>query len=203
MAKNVYSVKQVNAYIKNMFTQDFMLNRIYVKGEISNCKYHTSGHIYFSLKDDGHVARVRFMYNNIDDIEGYAVHEVEVDGRKKYVNCLREYNSRLDDCPFCKAKKFQSAKLFIPLYNIDEDKVQIWERGKTYFSIISGLFARYSSADTPLVSQVFEIERNGKKGDTATRYGIFPVGQPDDTTLEDLPEVPAILGTQILDKSFE
>ena len=52
MAKNVYSVAQVNRYIKNMFTQDFMLNRIYVKGEVSNCKYHTSGHIYFSLKDE-------------------------------------------------------------------------------------------------------------------------------------------------------
>lgn len=50
--RNVYSVKQVNAYIKNMFTQDFMLNRIYVKGEVSNCKYHSSGHIYFSLKDE-------------------------------------------------------------------------------------------------------------------------------------------------------
>lgn len=61
MARNVYTVKQVNSYIKNMFTQDFMLNRIYVKGEVSNCKYHTSGHIYFSLKDEsGTIARVMF-----------------------------------------------------------------------------------------------------------------------------------------------
>lgn len=61
MANNVYSVKQVNAYIKNMFVQDFMLNRIYVKGEVSNCKYHTSGHIYFSLKDEsGAIACVMF-----------------------------------------------------------------------------------------------------------------------------------------------
>ena len=59
--KNVYSVKQVNAYIKNMFTQDFMLSRIYVKGEVSNCKYHTSGHIYFSLKDEsGSIACIMF-----------------------------------------------------------------------------------------------------------------------------------------------
>ena len=59
--KNVYTVKQVNSYIKNMFTQDFMLNRIYVKGEVSNCKYHTSGHIYFSLKDEsGTIACVMF-----------------------------------------------------------------------------------------------------------------------------------------------
>lgn len=59
--RNVYTVKQVNNYIKNMFTQDFMLNRIYVKGEVSNCKYHTSGHIYFSLKDEsGTIACVMF-----------------------------------------------------------------------------------------------------------------------------------------------
>lgn len=58
---NVYTVRQVNAYIRNMFTQDFMLNRIYVKGEVSNCKYHTSGHIYFSLKDEsGTIACVMF-----------------------------------------------------------------------------------------------------------------------------------------------
>lgn len=59
--RNVYTVKQVNLYIKNMFTQDFMLNRIYVKGEVSNLKYHTSGHIYFSLKDEsGTIACVMF-----------------------------------------------------------------------------------------------------------------------------------------------
>lgn len=51
MMKNVYSVGQVNTYIKNMFAQDFMLMRISVKGEISNCKYHSSGHIYFTIKD--------------------------------------------------------------------------------------------------------------------------------------------------------
>ncbi len=58
---NVYSVGQVNRYIKNMFTQDFFLQRIHVKGEVSNCKYHTSGHIYFSLKDEtGSISCVMF-----------------------------------------------------------------------------------------------------------------------------------------------
>lgn len=61
MRKNVYSVGQVNTYIKNMFQQDYLLNRLYVKGEVSNCKYHTSGHIYFSLKDEtGTIACVMF-----------------------------------------------------------------------------------------------------------------------------------------------
>ena len=49
--RNVYTVSQVNAYIKNMFTQDYMLQAVLVKGEVSNCKYHPSGHIYFTLKD--------------------------------------------------------------------------------------------------------------------------------------------------------
>lgn len=64
MMKNVYSVGQVNAYIKNMFAQDFMLNRISVKGEVSNCKYHTSGHIYFTIKDaSGTISAIMFAGN--------------------------------------------------------------------------------------------------------------------------------------------
>lgn len=64
MAKNVYSVAQVNSYIRNMFAQDFMLNAINVRGEVSNCKYHTSGHIYFTLKDgEGAIACVMFAGN--------------------------------------------------------------------------------------------------------------------------------------------
>lgn len=50
--QNVYTVAQVNSYIRNMFTQDFMLQKVRIRGEVSNCKYHTSGHIYFTLKDE-------------------------------------------------------------------------------------------------------------------------------------------------------
>ncbi len=49
---NIYSVGQVNSYIKNMFAQDIMLGLVYVRGEVSNLKYHSSGHIYFTLKDE-------------------------------------------------------------------------------------------------------------------------------------------------------
>lgn len=61
MTKNIYSVGQVNQYIKNMFAQDFLLHRISIKGEVSNCKYHSSGHIYFTLKDEsGTIAAIMF-----------------------------------------------------------------------------------------------------------------------------------------------
>ena len=60
----VYTVGQVNSYIKNMFAEDFALRSISIKGEISNCKYHSSGHIYFSLKDKNAViACVMFKSN--------------------------------------------------------------------------------------------------------------------------------------------
>ena len=47
----IYTVAQVNGYIKRLFVSDYALNNIYMKGEVSNCKYHSSGHIYFTLKD--------------------------------------------------------------------------------------------------------------------------------------------------------
>ena len=53
MKQNVYTVSQVNSYIKNMFAQDFLCSSIMIKGELSNVKYHGSGHIYFTLKDTG------------------------------------------------------------------------------------------------------------------------------------------------------
>lgn len=56
-----YTVTALNNYIKNIFTMDAGLNNIYVKGEVSNCKYHTSGHIYFTIKDvTGQIACVMF-----------------------------------------------------------------------------------------------------------------------------------------------
>ena len=62
--QNVYTVGQINSYIKNMFAQDFLLQELSVKGEVSNCKYHSSGHIYFTLKDaKGTISCVMFAGN--------------------------------------------------------------------------------------------------------------------------------------------
>ena len=62
--QKAYTVAQINSYIKNMFSQDYLLNAVSVKGEISNCKYHASGHIYFTLKDKSSVlACVMFAGN--------------------------------------------------------------------------------------------------------------------------------------------
>lgn len=63
MLKNVYTVEQVNKFIKNIFDTEPMLKRISVKGEVSNCKYHSSGHIYFSVKDSsGTISAIMYLF---------------------------------------------------------------------------------------------------------------------------------------------
>ena len=54
---NVISVSQLSFYLKNVLDNDIVLNNLLVKGEVSNLKYHPSGHIYFSLKDQDSVVK--------------------------------------------------------------------------------------------------------------------------------------------------
>lgn len=61
---NVYTVAKINSYIKGLINEDFLLGDVSVSGEVSNLKYHTSGHIYFTLKDDkGALSCVMFAGN--------------------------------------------------------------------------------------------------------------------------------------------
>ena len=55
--KHIFSVTQINSYIHRIFESDYALKKIYLKGEVSNCKYHSSGHIYFTLKDEEDAGR--------------------------------------------------------------------------------------------------------------------------------------------------
>ena len=88
----VYSVSSVNQYIKNMFLKEYALSVVFVKGEISNCKYHSSGHIYFSIKDEssqlacvmfrGDSQRLDFRLENGQEvIVGGSISVYERDGR--------------------------------------------------------------------------------------------------------------------------
>lgn len=155
---------------------------------------------FFSLANDGDVAKVRFLYNKLEDIEGVAVHQIEVDGKRKYVGCLREYGAPIEDCPFCKAGMFVNAKLFMPVFDIASGQTKTWERGKKFFDKMASLCKRYASKDN-LVNHIFEVERHGKPKDTQTTYEIYDV-DTDDTEIEDLPEAPN-LDNLVLEKSAD
>ena len=153
---------------------------------------------FFRLENDKDVARVRILYDSVDDVQGYAVHEVKIGDKKRYVNCLRNYGDPVDTCPFCADKRFTTVKYFVPLYNIDNDRVETWERGKKFGQKISSLCSRYPH----LVAHTFEIERNGKAGSTDTTYEFYETGKNDEVLLDDF-EIPEVLGNMVLDKTAD
>ncbi len=75
--KEAYTVSQVTGYIKNIFEKDMLLNRVSIKGEVSNCKYHTSGHIYFTLKDGTSQIACVAYFQNARGGWGYCVGEYQ------------------------------------------------------------------------------------------------------------------------------
>ena len=154
---------------------------------------------FFFLADDGDVASVRMLYDQPDgsDMDYYLVHEVEIDGKKRYVACnaLSEDGNSLhtEDCPLCQAGYKRLEKLFIQLYIPEEDAVKTWDRGRNFVQKIQTYINRYGS----LVNYPIEIERKGKAGDSNTTYELF-VMENDGSTLEDFPEKQELLGTFIL-----
>lgn len=159
---------------------------------------------FFFLADDGDVASVRMLYDQPDgsDMDYYLVHEVEIDGKKRYVACnaLSDDGNSLhtDNCPLCQAGYKRLEKLFIQLYIPEEDAVKTWDRGRNFVQKIQTYINRYGS----LVNYPIEIERKGKAGDSNTTYELF-VMENDGQTLEDFPEKQELLGTFILDVSAE
>ena len=70
MEKEIYTVGQINNKIKNLIEGDKEFNNVCIKGEISNLKYHSSGHIYFSLKDSSGVIRaVMFKSSRLNGLK--------------------------------------------------------------------------------------------------------------------------------------
>ena len=133
--KQVYSVSSVNQYIKSLFMDDFALNHIYVRGEVSNCKYHSSGHIYFTLKDrGGAIACVMFAGNrkglNFRMTEGMAVivfgsgSVYEIDGRYQLYarEIMQEGAGKLYEAYEALKKKLLAEGLFDEEHKLDIPK---------------------------------------------------------------------------------
>lgn len=153
---------------------------------------------WFGLKDHGDVARVQFMIDKYEDIDVFACHKVEVNGKERYVDCLRTYNEPIDKCPLCASGYPVKPVRFVVMYQHDDQKVKIWERGKNFIAKLQGLCNRYQ----PLSEYVFEIERNGAKGSKETKYEVFPMDRVDPVDLSEI-EKPDLLGGLIIDASAD
>lgn len=169
-----------------------------VSYEDSEKYFSGSGSDWFQLKNDGDVARVQFMLNSIDDIPIFSTHKVKIGDKERYVDCIRNPQDPIDACPFCAAGLPAKAVRFIVMFQHDDNKVKIWERGRQFISKLQGLINRYN----PLEEKVFEIERHGKAGDTSTKYEIYPLDGVESVNLDEV-EMPELEGSLILQKSFE
>lgn len=159
--------------------------------------YGGSSSEWLKLQNDGDVARVQFMYENYSDFTDiFACHKVKIDGKDRYVDCKRNYDSPLDDCPLCAAGVAVSPVMMLTMYDHADGKIKIWERGKTFRKKMEGLFNRYPN----LSNMVFEIERHGAKGDNKTTYDIYPITDAEPVDLSEL-ERPEFVGSFILDKT--
>lgn len=151
---------------------------------------------WLRLQNDGDVARVQFLYKTYSDLDTFACHRVQVGDKERYVDCKRDYDSPIDDCPFCANGIQVKPVMMLSMYDHADGKVKIWERGKTFRKKIEALFNRYPNLST----MVFEIERRGAKGDKKTQYEIFPMPEVKPVDVSEI-ERPEFIGSFILDKS--
>lgn len=164
---------------------------------------------FFKIAEDGETKNIRLLYNSIDDIPADIVHRVTVDGKTRWVNCLREHaDDPAEICPLCAAGNQRQRRVFLRVYEITkcdkhtgedlEGDVKYWDRGNSIIADLESLSKRYE----PLVSHIFEVERKGKRGDMSTSYKFYET-YDDEKTLKDFPPEEDILGTIILDKTAE
>lgn len=159
---------------------------------------------WLKLQNHGDVARVQFLYDSYNDLETFACHKVKVgvseSGRdiERLVDCKRSYDDPIDMCPFCAAGIQVKPVTMVSMYDHKDKKVKIWERGTTFRKQLESFFNRYPK----LSDMVFEIERNGQRGDKKTTYQLFPMPDVEPIDVSNV-ERPEFLGTVIMDKTPE
>lgn len=158
---------------------------------------------WFKLENDKDVARVQFLHSSPTDLDIFACHKVAtgeyyINGNpiEKYVDCKRDYDDPIDMCPFCQAGLKVKPVMIMSMYDHNDKKVKIWERGKKFKQKLDALFNRYGD----LRNLVVEVERNGAKGDKQTTYELFPMPEVEPLDVSEV-ERQEFIGGFILDKS--
>lgn len=137
---------------------------------------------YFSIKEDRGTRRIRFLYNDLNDVFCDVVHEFSVNKRTQQVQCLNARGDNPNQCPLCANGHAQKVVLYIPILDVDTNEILIWTRSKSWISQIQGLMMR----NNPLSGTIFEIMRLGRPGDMKTQYIPQPIAPNDGTTVQQI-----------------
>jgi hypothetical protein len=135
---------------------------------------------FFNLKEDGDEAIVRFPYKTVDDFDILTVHEMEINGKRRKINCLRTAKDPIDKCPLCAANVPLKERFYIKLleYVRQQDgsykaEPRIWDRPTSYCKDL----AEYINEYGPLDNVVFKVKRHGARGSMETTYSILYANQ--------------------------
>lgn len=139
---------------------------------------------FFSLVNDGDSAIVRFLHKDVNDFEVLDVHNIQLGGFNRKINCLKPFGGSKEECALCKANTYDDdkgvykyplqRKIFIHMLKYDNPQTtteQIWERNKDYVKKLLQLVEDYG----PLCDRLYKIVRHGAKGSTDTTYDILPL----------------------------
>lgn len=165
---------------------------------------------FFGLKNDKDEAIVRIMHDSPADFDIVYVHPVQINGKFRKVNCIRNPYEPIENCPFCEAQKPLNKRIYIHLieYTKNEDGTitatpKIWERSSSYVTTLKNLCDEYA----PLSNNLFKIKRNGVAGSMDTTYDILyappTIYNPDIYTKDEslVADLKAI-GTAVIDNDY-
>lgn len=158
----------------------------------------SSSSSWFQLKNDGDTATVQFLFADTTELDVFTAHRVKVNDKDRYVDCPREYGESVDVCPLCASGSPLKVARFVVMYDLNDEKVKIWERGKSFITELAGYADRYY----PLSDYVFDIVRHGKPGDKQTRYQLMPNLKATPVDISQI-EKPELLGGIVLDKTVD
>ena len=165
---------------------------------------------FFQLKNDGDEALVRFAHSTVESFELLTTHDISLNGKFRKVNCIRNPQEPLENCPLCAKGQKISQRIFIHLIQYVQDETgkiialpKIWDRPITYAYKLKSLIDEYG----PLTESVFKIKRRGAAGSRETSYDILfcnPAMYDNSMYVKDFKafETYKALGSIVLDKTF-
>lgn len=126
---------------------------------------------WLSLQGDGDTAKVRILVKE-DELYTTSYHIVKVDGYDKKIDCLRQEGDSKDVCPLCVEGYKLEAKVFIPMFDIEDEQIKYWERSAKFISKLKTLFKKADANDVELHQVPIMITREGKPKDPKTEYDL-------------------------------
>lgn len=136
---------------------------------------------FFTLRNDNDEAIVRFMCDSVKDFEILTVHDIQIGGKYRKINCIRDFQDPIENCPLCASGTKINQRFFIKMIQYDKStdgagnvvitpKAVIWERSTAYAKTLKSYLDNYG----PLSDIICKIIRHGKAGDMQTTYEIVP-----------------------------